>query len=262
MSTRRGVGLGAFANRTQASQSFANHGATLRSTHTTSLQTQLSVFQSLLHTFALEHSSTIKSNPTFRAEFARMCNAIGVDPLAASNVKGKNARKGLGEIGSFWTQIMGGDMNDFYFEVAVRVVELCRGTRSENGGLIGLEECRRRVGKGKAVGSGLEITDDDVLRAVKSLEPLGSGFSIVRVGSKQYIRSVPKELNTDQATVLEVIQVLGYVSISMLQANLTWEKARAQTVIDDLVADGLVWVDAQGEENEYWSPQNLLDDSG
>jgi len=159
MSTRRGVGLGAFTNRTQTTQSYATHGANLRSTHTSSLQTQLSVFQSVLHSFALEHSSTIRSNPTFRAEFARMCNAIGVDPLAASNVRGKNGRRGLGEGGSFWTQIMGGDMNDFYFEVAVRVVELCRETRSENGGLIGVEECRRRVGKGRAIGSGLEVTE-------------------------------------------------------------------------------------------------------
>jgi ESCRT-II complex subunit VPS22 len=103
---------------------------------------------------------------------------------------------------------------------------------------------------------------DDILRAVRSLEPLGSGFSIVSVGSKQYIRSVPKELNTDQATVLEAIQVLGFVSVSMLRLNLKWEKARAQTVIDDLLADGLVWLDAQGPEKEYWSPQNLLDDSG
>ncbi|KAL4902766.1 hypothetical protein BDW74DRAFT_57339 [Aspergillus multicolor] len=260
MSSRRGVGLGAFANRTQASQSYASHGANLRSTHTSSLQTQLSVFQTLLHNFALEHSSTIKSNPTFRAEFARMCNVIGVDPLAASNVKGKNGRKALGDGASFWTQIMGGDMNDFYFEVAVRVVELCRETRSENGGLIGVEECRKRVGKGKAIGSGLEVTDDDVLRAVKSLEPLGSGFSIILVGSKQYIRSIPKELNTDQSTVLEAIQVLGYVSVSMLQINLKWEKARAQTVMDDLLADGLVWVDLQCAEKEYWSPQGLLGD--
>ncbi|KAL3430017.1 EAP30/Vps36 family-domain-containing protein [Aspergillus tetrazonus] len=260
MASRRGVGLGAFANRTQATQSYANHGANLRSTHTSSLQTQLSVFQTLLHNFALEHSSTIKSNPTFRAEFARMCNAIGVDPLAASNVKGKNGRKTLGDGASFWTQIMGGDMNDFYFEVAVRVVELCRETRSENGGLIGVEECRKRVGKGRAIGSGLEVTDDDILRAVKALEPLGSGFSIILVGSKQYIRSIPKELNTDQATVLEVIQVLGYVSVSMLQINLNWEKARAKTVMDDLLADGLVWVDLQSAEEEYWSPQNLVSD--
>jgi ESCRT-II complex subunit VPS22 len=34
--------------------------------------------------------------------------------------------------------------------------------------------------------------------------------------------------------------VLGFVSISMLRLNLKWEKARAQTVIDDLLADGLV----------------------
>jgi ESCRT-II complex subunit VPS22 len=46
----------------------------------------------------------------------------------------------------------------------------------------------------------------------------------------------------------------------MLQINLSWEKARAQTVIDDLLADGLVWVDLQCPEKEYWSPQNLLGD--
>lgn len=68
------------------------------------------------------------------------------------------------------------------------------------------------------------------------------------------IRSVPKELNTDQSTVLEAIQVLGYVSVSMLQINLQWERARALAVIEDLLTDSLVWVDAQGEEREYWSP--------
>jgi ESCRT-II complex subunit VPS22 len=60
--------------------------------------------------------------------------------------------------------------------------------------------------------------------------------------------------------VLEVIQVLGYVSVSMLQINLNWEKARAKTVMDDLLADGLVWVDLQSAEEEYWSPQNLVSD--
>lgn len=82
------------------------------------------------------------------------------------------------------------------------------------------------------------------------------------MGSKQYIRSIPKELNTDQATVLEVIQILGFVTVSMLRLNLHWEKARAATVIDDLLADGLVWLDSQCAEKEYWSPQNLLDDDG
>lgn len=119
MSTRRGVGLGAFTNRNVTAQSYAAHGSSLKSANAASLQTQLEVFQSLLHNFALEHATTIKSNPTFRAEFARMCNAIGVDPLAGSNIKGKKAD-------SLWAKVLGHDVNDFYFSVAVRVVELCQ----------------------------------------------------------------------------------------------------------------------------------------
>ncbi|KAI5303839.1 hypothetical protein KEM56_007134 [Ascosphaera pollenicola] len=260
MTSRRGVGLGAFASRTQTTQSYAAHGATLRSAHLSSLQTQLSVFQSLLHTFALEHGDQIRSNPEFRAEFARMCNAIGVDPLAGSNIKGKNRKGAGGGDGSFWAQVLGGDVNDFYFEVAGRIVEICRETREENGGLLAIDDCMKAIARGKAIGGGLEVSSDDILRAVKSLEPLGSGFSVIKVGSKQFIRSIPKELNTDQSVVLEAIQVLGYVTNSMLRDNLNWEEARAKTVIDDLVADGLVWVDMQCPEWEYWSPQNLLDD--
>jgi len=62
--------------------------------------------------------------------------------------------------------------------------------------------------------------------------------------------------------VLEVLQILNFVTVSMLQINLQWEKARATTVVEDLLADSLVWVDAQAEETEYWSPQNLLGDQG
>ena len=152
MAARRGVGLGAFTNRSQTSQSYAAHGSNLRTSHANSLQTQLSVFQSLLHSFALEHAATIKSNPTFRAEFARMCNAIGVDPLAGSNVKGKKTD-------SLWAKVLGGDVNDFYFEVAVRIVNLCRSTRAENGGLIGVKECCAQVSKGKAIGGGLQVSE-------------------------------------------------------------------------------------------------------
>ncbi|MCJ1306648.1 hypothetical protein MMC25_000291 [Agyrium rufum] len=289
MSSRRGVGLSAFQNRTNLSTSYASHGAALRSTHLSSLQTQLSVFQSLLHTFALQHGDKIKKEPQFRAEFARMCNVIGVDPLAASNVNaGGGAKSGAGK-GGWWSQILGEDAGDFYYGLAVRVVEVCQLTRGENGGLLGIEECRARIRKGRAIGSGMEVSEyvatiemsrilsqimssetiilptvyfsfsDDILRAVKSLEPLGSGFSVIKVGSKQMIRSVPKELNIDQSTVLEVIQVLGYVTVSMLEDNLNWEAARAQTVIEDLLADSLVWVDAKTREKEYWSPAFIKD---
>lgn len=68
------------------------------------------------------------------------------------------------------------------------------------------------------------------------------------------IRSIPKELSTDQSTVLEALQVLGYVTASMLVDNLKWESARAATVLEDLLADSLVWIDLQAGEKEYWAP--------
>jgi len=68
------------------------------------------------------------------------------------------------------------------------------------------------------------------------------------------IRSIPKELSTDQSTVLEAIQMLGYITATMLEDNLTWEHERAETVLQDLLADSLVWVDSQAEEEEYWAP--------
>lgn len=189
-----------------------------------------------------------------------MCNAIGVDPLLASNNnKGKSGARD--EAGSMWAQMLGGSVNDWYFELAVRVVEVCRETRAEDGGMVSVGEVARRVQKGRsnvAVGGSLEeVSDDDVVRAVKSLEPLGGGFALVKLGTKQMIRSVPRELNTDQATVLEAVQVLGYVTAEMLQVNVSWGRQRVMTVIDDLVAESLVWVDEQAEETEYWTPMSI-----
>ena len=142
LAMRKGVGLGAFDRRNLASQQYAYHGSTVRAEHVSSLTTQLSVFQSLLQQFAVSHSKEIRSSPTFRAEFARMCNAIGVDPLASSS--GSGSRKD-GSSGNFWAQMLGRSVNDFYFELAVRVVELCRATKDVNGGLMSVAEARERI---------------------------------------------------------------------------------------------------------------------
>lgn len=191
-----------------------------------------------------------------------MCNAIGVDPLLASNNTKSGKRDGGKDgAGSVWAQMLGGNVNDWYFELAVRVVEVCRETRSEDGGMVAVSEVARRVQQGRrnvAVGGALEeVNEEDIVRAVRSLEPLGGGFKLVNLGTKQMIRSVPRELNTDQAKVLEVVQVLGFVTAEMLQVNLKWGRQRVMTVIDDLVAESLVWVDEQAEETEYWTPMNI-----
>ncbi|KAG5930589.1 hypothetical protein E4U42_006677, partial [Claviceps africana] len=121
-----------------------------------------------------------------------------------------------------------------------------------NGGLLGLREVRERLGA--------DVSEDDVRRAGETLGPLGGGYGIVRVGRREYVRSVPRELSGDQAAVVEAAQVLGYVAVGMLRDNLGWESARCRTVVDDLVAGGLLWVDKQTEgEWEFWSPTFMLD---
>ncbi|KAF6812790.1 ell complex subunit [Colletotrichum sojae] len=252
--SRKGIGIAAFDRSRITSAQYASHGSNLRSNNAQALETQLSVFRSLLQQFAQTHAKDIRSNPSFRAQFARMCTAIGVDPLASSSSSGS----GSGGSSSIWAQLLGRSVNDFYFELAVRVVEVCGATRDENGGLIGVREVRERIMAGRMEGAS-EVTEDDVLRAVGTLKPLGSSFSVIKVGSKDYIRSIPKELNTDQSAVLEAVQVLGYVSISMLMVNLRWPKARAQTALEDLLGEGMLWLDKQCPEWEYWSPGFMVD---
>lgn len=250
--SRKGVGIAAFDRHRLTSAHYASHGSSLRASNAQALETQLSVFRSVLQQFAQTHAKDIRSDPSFRAQFARMCTAIGVDPLASSSSTS-------GGQSSVWAQLLGKTVNDFYFELAVRVVEVCGATRGENGGLIGLKQVRDRV----ALGREGDISEDDVRRAVETLKPLGGSYGIVKVGRKEYIRSVPRELSNDQAAVVEAAQVLGYVSVSMLGDNLGWESARCKTVIEDLVAEGMLWVDKQtGGEWEYWSPGFMVDTEG
>lgn len=51
------------------------------------------------------------------------------------------------------------------------------------------------------------ITQDDVLQAIKCLKPLGSGFEVVEIGKKKMVKSVAREMNVDVARVLGVAQV-------------------------------------------------------
>jgi ESCRT-II complex subunit VPS22 len=54
--------------------------------------------------------------------------------------------------------LLGRSVNDFYFELAVRVVEVCGETRGENGGLIELRKVRERIMSGRMEGAS-EITE-------------------------------------------------------------------------------------------------------
>ncbi|KAK9452054.1 EAP30/Vps36 family-domain-containing protein [Limtongia smithiae] len=251
MSMRRGVGLAAFDNRQRTAQQYSDLGSTILSTHIAELTEQLRVFQAALRKFAESHADEIRSDPVFRSEFVKMCSTIGVDPLASS----AGSRKG----GSFWAELLGSDVNDFFFDLAVRIIEICRRTRDENGGLMLVEDVRDRINTAAGTGAtqgqrAPSVSHEDIVRAVNTLAPLGEGFGIVRLANKEYIRSVPQELSRDQAVAIEAMQALGYITVPILRDNLNWETARCIALLDDMVAAGLVWVDEQARPREYWTP--------
>lgn len=113
-----------------------------------------------------------------------MCASIGVDPLSSGK--------------GFWS-VLG--MGDFYYELAVQIVEVCLGktltvplsfeilqrwitaTNDKNGGLISLEELRNRLIKARGKRKEhQEISKDDLLRAAQKLKIFGSGFNVISYG--------------------------------------------------------------------------------
>lgn len=93
------------------------------------MKERLEFFRSNLEEFARKHKKEINKDPVFRHQFSKMCQEVGVDPLAS--------RKG------FWAELLG--IGDFYFELGVQLIEICMKTRNQNGGLIELGELVNRA---------------------------------------------------------------------------------------------------------------------
>lgn len=70
------------------------------------------------------------------------------------------------------------------------------------------------------------------------------------------VQSVPGELSMDQTDVLKLLSSdKPYVTLTLLKELLNWEITRATNAINQMVAEGLCWVDDQGgNEKSYWFP--------
>ncbi|KZO94923.1 winged helix DNA-binding domain-containing protein [Calocera viscosa TUFC12733] len=245
-----GAGIGGLQRQTQASQAYKPLSSAISRSQVDGLQQQLSTFREALTRFAKEHRNDIRRDPEFRQQFQRMCAAIGVDPLAGP-------RKG-----GWWAELIG--YGDWTYELAIQIVEICVNTRDMNGGLIELGEVLRVVRRLRALGGENEseaVSEEDIVRSVHTLSVLGAGYQVVTVGSRKMLRSVPQELDTDQAAVLEVAQEAGgQVNEGALVLRKKWTPERARTALDNmLMRDGLCWIDDQAEEGiVYWVPSVML----
>ena len=112
------------------------HGAVYRRQNRLKFPTQKNYqkfekFKERLEHFAKNHRAEIQKNPEFRRQFQSMCASIGVDPLASSR--------------GFWADMLG--VGDYYYELAVRVVEYCLANRNTLGGLIQMSVIAKYLGE-------------------------------------------------------------------------------------------------------------------
>lgn len=239
---RRRAGVGAIQKQKLEQEKYKDKGNEIQENQFEQMSKQLDVFRTNLEEFATNHKHEIRKNAEFRKQFQEMCASIGVDPLASGK--------------GFWS-VLG--IGDFYYELAVQVVEVCMATNDKNGGLISLSELRTRLIRARGQGKQhQEISQDDLLRASKKLKVLGSGFTVVPMGKGQYmVQSVPGELNMDHTAVLQQATNTndGCVSVALLKKNLHWDHERAERACDHLVNEGLAWIDLQDpKEKLYYFP--------
>ncbi|ORX69888.1 vacuolar-sorting protein SNF8 [Linderina pennispora] len=214
----------------------SSKGTELAQREISKLQEQITVMRNNLEEFVRDHQKDIRSNPVFRVQVQRMCQVIGIDPLAS--------RKG------YLAELLG--VGDFYCELGIQIIDVCVATRALNGGLIEVEELRRRLEKRRIRGSE-PVIEEDIKRAIKQLAPLHGGYRIVSFGDRKMVKSVGRELNLDQTTVLG-LAVRGHFTLQDVQSGLGWDTDRIQTCVDDMLRTGIVWVDEGTKETEYWVP--------
>uniref|UniRef100_H3GD54 Vacuolar-sorting protein SNF8 n=1 Tax=Phytophthora ramorum TaxID=164328 RepID=H3GD54_PHYRM len=259
---RRGVGIGAVRKKQEQAKQFSEVGEQLVEANLSHVSSQLELFRSNLQAFAVKYKSNIKKDPDFRRKFQVMCAKIGVDPLAS--------KKG------FWSELL--DVGDFYYELAVQIIEVGIVTRPKNGGLLGMSDLLRLLEKKR--GPAMQaITDDDVKRAVKKLSVLGEGFQLIDMEERTMVRgswgwwgclkipdlfvlqivTVPVVLSQDHSTILALAQTTGgMVNVSILSRELQWDKKRSMLALNVLLREGMTWLDEQTSEPSYFFPSITL----
>jgi len=125
---RRRAGVGAVQKQKLEQEKYKDKGTVIQENQFEQMTKQMEVFRGNLEEFATKYKNEIKKNSQFRRQFQEMCASIGVDPLASGK--------------GFWS-VLG--IGDFYYELAVQIVEVCMATSYKNGGIIGLDELRDRL---------------------------------------------------------------------------------------------------------------------
>lgn len=240
---RRGLGVGAIHRQQKIEAKYQEMGVTLAKEQLEKLSQQFESFRDRLQDFAIKHKKDIKKNPNFRRAFQKMCANIGVDPLYSST--------------NFWTKMLG--VGDIYYELAVQITEICMALNHRTGGMMEIDELYTRLLKTRNATSksDADILQEDVIKAIEKMSILGNGIQLVKCHDTYIVHSLQSELNKDQNEIVKFGQVNeGHVTVKELMEKLDWSRNRTEKALNDLMMDGLIWLDKPGptEEDIYWFP--------
>ena len=142
-------------------------------------------------------------------------------------------------------------------------MEICLATRSTNGGLLEINDLKAAL-TSKRGSSAEPISLDDIERSISKLKILGSGFDLIRLRNrtntaspdKIVVQSVPVELNMDHTTILVLAEADdGHICAESVSEHLPeWSIDRIQGVLDQLLKEGMCWIDSQADVVHYWFP--------
>lgn len=223
---RRKVGVSAIKKRQNETSQYSKVGKALEEDKLAFVKDTLQKFKSQLTKFAENHKKRINSDPEFRQQFHSMCISTGVDPLASNK--------------GFWADLLG--IGDFYFELGVKIIEICVKTRLSNGGLISINEIYGiLVSQSK---KNTNISVDDILKATDKLTILGSGFKIINLSGNKMILSVPLEINNDHETILNIAQSNNSsFTLESAKKQTGWTEERLNLILKPMIQEGMVWLD-------------------
>eukprot|EP00484_Ammonia_sp_Unknown_P023652 CAMPEP_0197027536 /NCGR_PEP_ID=MMETSP1384-20130603/7434_1 /TAXON_ID=29189 /ORGANISM="Ammonia sp." /LENGTH=242 /DNA_ID=CAMNT_0042456397 /DNA_START=40 /DNA_END=768 /DNA_ORIENTATION=- len=235
---RRKAGIRGIKQRQQQNHAIQQKGDELQAAKLEEMKKSMTKFQSELEKFARKHKKEINKDPAFRGQFNQMCMKIGVDPLASNK--------------GFWSDMLG--IGDFYYELSVQIIEVCLKTRNMNGGLIEINElCQLIKAKRKKQANAISI--DDIKCAISKVKGLGNGFSVITIGRREMVKSVPMEFNRDHTTVLSHCQQNACATITQLERKTNWTRQRVEQTLNMMLNEGVAWIDKQGgDEVVYWFP--------
>lgn len=264
---RRGPGLAALDRNLHSTTAYNTLSADLTASQLSELRSQLDLFSSSLRQFSSQHRNEIRKSPEFRHAFQKMCYSIGVDPLSSPLPRNSSGISGM------WADMLG--LGDWQYELGVQIIDVCVSTRSQNGGVIAMKDLIARVTRlrtGAKAKGGEVVTEEDIVRSIKMLAPLGCGYEVFSLGGggEKMVRSVPRELDTDTMVVLAMLlnvtnanssAELAFVTEDSLvegQKSRGWGRDRARAVLESMTTrEGMLWIDQQTFPPRYYSLATL-----